>query len=90
MPTDIQKFLEELLAPVIDFLKQEGAWDSLSSFYQTASGVFSKLFFWVQSSISFKGIINFFIALFKLVIQIIMAFIDVFRDIFQWIGEVFK
>ncbi|MFA6495263.1 MAG: hypothetical protein WC246_03155 [Candidatus Paceibacterota bacterium] len=87
---DVSSFLSLFLAPLITFLKQQGAWDTLVQLWQAASGLFGSIYGWTQARIDVTVLWQWVIVFFKFVFAVLITLFKVLTDIFIWLTQYFR
>ena len=84
----LSAMLSQLLAPIVTFLKDQGVWQYLVKIYEFLRGPVSSLFGWVSNHINVKDVIAFVVAAVKFIINLFIALFHIIVDIVHWIGTV--
>ncbi len=81
----LKELLKPLTKPVVDFLKQEGAWEDTVSIYTTVKEPASDVISWFNFGFSGRDVLNLLFSLGKIILQILVVTARVLIDIVQWI-----
>lgn len=90
MNIDITKIIAAILAPVTDFLKQQGIWDTLVKIYQIVSGIVLNLWGWLGNNIGTQKILDLLVVFLKFILNIFLTLFDVLSQIVNWLLHIVK
>lgn len=90
MNIDITKIIAAILAPVTDFLKQQGIWDTLVKIYQIVSGIVLSLWGWLDNNIGTQKILDLLVVFLKFILNIFLTLFDVLSQIVNWLLHIIK
>lgn len=90
MNINLGAILTTILAPVINFLKDKGLWDTLVKIYEIISGVVINLWNWLNANADLKKIVDLAVPFLKFVLNVFLTFLDVLSRIINWVLGLFK
>ncbi len=90
MNSSLLALLSQIFSPVVAFLKQQGAWDSLVAFWAAANGFFAAVYSWLSAHADMAAIWQWAITFFKFVFAVLITLFKVLTDIFTWVTQYLK
>ena len=90
MNSSLLALLSQIFSPIISYLKQQGAWDSLVAFWAAASNFFGAVYSWLSVHVDMAIVWQWAITFFKFVFAVLITLFKVLTDIFTWLTQYLK
>ena len=85
MNIDVTKIIAAMFAPITDFLKQQGIWDTLVKIYQIVSGIVLNLWGWLENNVGTQKILDLLVVFLKFILNIFLTLFDILSKLVNWL-----